>query len=82
MSRVTRKDCETAFGILARMLGREIGQDAGQWYLDYAPPYGGYVICEHGGRRYPLTRNRLPARQFLAAVNMAIEAVELSGGAQ
>lgn len=51
------------------------------WSLDYAAPYGGWTIASHDGTGTGEGRPfgvRMPTREFVAAMRLAIRAIELS----
>lgn len=54
----------------------------GVWMLDHNGVYGGYVITEMdneaGGESNPFGSNRMSAREFVQAANMAARAVSMS----
>ncbi len=80
--RTTRKHVESAFAYFCNAMGKRIAKsydDKGAWALDYAPVYGGYVICEYlpsGGEGRPMGDTRLPAAQFAQTLWFATRAVE------
>jgi hypothetical protein len=62
-------------GFLCDKLGKTIGYQKGQWNLDYAQCYGGYIVVEfmeNGGEHHPLLNKRLPANIMADALDMAI----------
>jgi hypothetical protein len=52
------------------------------WTLDRNPTYGGYVIRSYDGngtgQGSPMGEYRLPAKEFVRAMHMAIRAVDAS----
>jgi hypothetical protein len=78
-----KKEAERLFGILAKRMNKEIGYNSGNWELDYAPSYGGYVIVDHlppntfslGGIQR-LFGGRLPCREFCKAVEFALDVLD------
>lgn len=78
MARITRKQITSVFNILCRSMNKTAGYERGNWCLDYAPIYGGYVIeeiMENGGIDHPLGSGRRSASEMCSAMNMAICAV-------
>ncbi len=73
--RITRKLLDLQLGWLLKLLGKEQGFKPGQWGLDYAACYGGYVIVEYeenGGESHPLGQRRLSVKELSHALNMMI----------
>ncbi len=66
---------QVKFMHLAKMLGKQIGHDLGNWRLDYVSVYGGYIIeetMESGGIHHPLINRRLKKAEMQAALDMAL----------
>lgn len=92
MDRYTRKDAERAYIRLRDALGkkenvwtREGNENrpvVGGWNLDWNPTYGGGVveeICnENGGVNMPLGYQRRNAREFVAAVQFALDVLRVA----
>ena len=79
MARTTRKNVEGIFSVLAKMMGKQIGCEPGNWQLDYQPDYGGYVICETlstGGETKPLGHSRRTAGDMWDTMHFAIRLLE------
>ena len=73
--RMTGKILTKKLEILCKLLGKQAGYEPGQWYLQYAQFYGGYIVVEameHGGEHHPLIRCRLTAQHMADALDMAI----------
>jgi|HubBroStandDraft_3_1064219.scaffolds.fasta_scaffold34316_6 hypothetical protein len=78
MARTTKKEIIGVFNILCRIMNKTAGHQQGDWCLDYAPIYGGYVIeeiMESGGISHPFGSGRRSAREMYLSLNMAIDAV-------
>lgn len=94
MDRITRKQVEHAFCLLAKSMGKSTGPawskssdgrnmgNVGVWMLDYNPVYGGYVIeemdNEAGGVSQPFGATRRSARDFVSACNFAMDAIRIA----
>ena len=81
MNRVTRSEINTWFVKLCKVLNKHENIDGiGSWRLSYAPIYGGYIIQEladeSGGINNPLVLKRRPAKEMLAALQMACAVIE------
>ncbi len=89
--RTTKKDVKIAFRNLCRVMGKaevewkgsapgSLECNIGAWELDYYGMCGGYKIAETvsdgGGITFPLLSERLPAKAFVSACEMAVAAVE------
>jgi hypothetical protein len=75
----THQDVERAFRLLCQLLGRTEGYGIGQWHLDHARDYGGYVVTgrgEDGGEARPLGGDRLSATRFCECVGFTMAVVE------
>ena len=73
--RITRKILEKKFEILCKLMSKTIGYHEGEWFIEYAQCYGGYIICEgmeNGGQHHPLLNKRLTAQHMADALDMAI----------
>lgn len=70
-----KKEAERLFRIFAKRMGKEIGYNEGQWELNSAHDYGGYVIYEYGkyGGSSHLFGGRLPCREFCKAIEFALD---------
>lgn len=53
--------------------------NVGAWFLDYAPIYGGWVICEmhneDGGESRPMGDARMSTGEFMRAIQFASRAL-------
>jgi len=70
------KDLLQLLDTFTRMIGKEIGHEKGQWRLDYASCYGGYVIEENmdnGGISHPFGSRRVNKSHMEYALRMLIE---------
>ena len=79
MARITRKMLMNQLGFICDILDKKIGFQLGNWNLDYAQCYGGYIVVEYmenGGEYHPLLNKRLVAQQMSDALNMALRALE------
>lgn len=68
--------------ILAAQMGKTVGFKEGQWFLDYASPYGGYIVVEFmnkGGEHHPLLNKRLKANQMADTLDMALAVCRVKG---
>lgn len=86
MDRYTRKDAEHYFERLIAAIGGRIAQDykdIGAYRLDWNGTYGGGVIekivNEGGAVSQPFGRMRRNAKEFVACVGFAIDAIEVKG---
>jgi hypothetical protein len=78
--RYTYDDAERAFGLLCQLLGRTEGMAVGQWRLDHARDYGGYIVIERhldGGETRPVWDQRLSATRFCECVGFTMSVVGL-----
>ena len=78
--RYTHTDVERAFGLLCQLLGRTEGYGSGQWHLDHARDYGGYIVVERhqdGGETRPVWDQRLSATRFCECVGFTMSVVGL-----
>jgi hypothetical protein len=76
--RYTHTDVERAFGLLCQLLGRTEGYEAGQWYLDHARDYGGYIVIERhldGGEARHVWDQRLSATRFCECVGFTMSVI-------
>lgn len=86
---------EIAFMRLAKAMNKKVGgytklkngkykANIGNWTLDYASVYGGYVIHQMynagGAVSEPFGSRRFPKGAFIAMCNFAIRALELKRG--
>lgn len=79
---MTRKILNIKLANLAKLMGKEVGFGPGQWHLDYASCYGGYmVVCRDagGGENHPLLSRRLKLKDMDLALDMAIAVKRLEG---
>lgn len=77
--RYTHQDVERAFRLLCQLLGRTEGLETGQWHLDHARDYGGYVVTERatdGGEVRPLGGERLSATRFCESIGFTMAVVQ------
>ena len=77
--RCTHQDVERAFRLQCQLLGRTEGLEKGQWYLDHARDYGGYVVTERstsGGEIRPLGGERLSATRFCISIGFTMAIVQ------
>lgn len=73
--RITKNILLKKLEILCKQLGKRMGFQKGEWYLDYASCYGGYIVVEaeeNGGEHHPLLSKRLSAQNMADALDMAI----------
>lgn len=71
-----RNSLEIKFDTFLKLIGKQRGFEQGQWNLDYASCYGGYVIVEfmeNGGEHHPLITRRLKRSEMEVAIEMSIE---------
>lgn len=78
MDRITRRDLAREFAYLCEAMGKEIGNGAGQWNLEY---YQGWLIAEGLGGR-PFGNRRLSAREMYNVMRFAHQAFYLAGKEQ
>ena len=74
--RITRKILEKKLQFLCDKLGKTIGYEKGQWNLDYAQCYGGYIVVEfeeNGGEYHPLLNKRLTAAPMSDCLDIALQ---------
>jgi hypothetical protein len=77
--RYTHQDAERAFRLLCQLLDHTEGMGVGQWHLDHARDYGGYIIVERhadGGESRPVWDQRLSATRFCECVGFAMSVIE------
>lgn len=77
--RYTKNEIILSFARFAKLMGRKIGKEIGDWQLDCASCYGGYVIeecMESGGIDHPLGSRRRTASEMYLSLHMAINAIE------
>lgn len=78
MERIKKSELVSMFGCLCNTMNKTSGHEKGNWCLDYAPIYGGYVIEEieeSGGISHPFGSGRRSASEMYWAMNMAVMAV-------
>lgn len=90
INRTTKQEVSAVFERLCATVGVPVGgvfdpdtrTMSRGWSLDYAPAYGGWTVAGHDGQgtgeSRPLGEARMPAREFVAAMHVAIRAVETS----
>ena len=77
--RMTKKILMKKMGFICDILDKKIGFELGNWNLDYAQCYGGYIVVEYmenGGEHHPLLTKRLTANHMGDALDMALRALE------
>lgn len=80
--KITKSILAKKLKFLCDALGKRTGFNPGEWGLDYAPLYGGYIVVEYeerGGESHPLLNKRLTASQMADALDMALGAVRAVG---
>jgi hypothetical protein len=73
--RMTRTILMKKLQFLCDKLGKQIGYEKGQWFLDHNATYGGYIVVEmmeRKGEHHPLLRKRLPAAQMSDCLDIAL----------
>lgn len=90
MSRTSKTEVHAVFERLAATAGVPIGGQfdpetrkmSRGWNLDHASTYGGWVVVGYDGQgtgeSRPLGERRMPAGEFVAAMHLAIRAIEAS----
>jgi len=77
--RITKKILCKKLSFICDILNKPMGFEKGQWALDYAQCYGGYIVVEYldnGGEHHPLLNKRLTAQRMDEALEMALRALE------
>lgn len=80
--RITQKILLKKLEILCRFLGKTVGYKEGQWDINYAQCYGGYIVVEYGengGEHHPLLNKRLTAQQMSDCLDTAIQMIHVMG---
>lgn len=79
MARYTKKEIQCVFESLCKIMGKTPGYKVGNWCLDYAPLYGGYVIeeiLEKGGIQHPFSSDRRSGSEMYLSMTMVIRAMQ------
>lgn len=75
-NRITRKNVEGTFRVFCKMIGKEVGQQPGQWYLD---TYLGYCVEEvlpSGGVRQPFGSTRRNTSEMFYTLHFALNLLD------
>lgn len=79
MARYTKREIQCTFESLCKNMGKTAGYKEGNWCLDHAPIYGGYVIqaqLEGGGIDHPFGSDRRSGSEMYLSMQMAIRAFQ------
>lgn len=73
--KINRRILEKKLELFLKSAGKKKGYNLGEYSLDFASVYGGYIIVEHkenGGVHHPFVNRRLSLKEMDAVLDMAL----------